>query len=107
MIGLLLKASSATSTAMRAILTALCSTTVNPSAWRNWGATSLVLPRARFSVAMALARAGRFADAREYTRAALRNFETFGARAATEIEEVRQILVEIDEAEGQQAKTPE
>jgi len=50
----------------------------------------------RFNVAVHLARAGRFTDAREYARAALRNFETFGPRAAAEIEETRQLLAQIE-----------
>jgi tetratricopeptide (TPR) repeat protein len=36
----------------------------------------------RFNVAIALARAGRFADAREYAEAALRGFDPYGAGAA-------------------------
>lgn len=51
----------------------------------------------RFNVAVCLARAGRFADA----RAALRNYETFGRRAAAEIEKTKGLLAAIDQAERQ------
>ncbi|MFO1430198.1 MAG: CHAT domain-containing protein [Candidatus Competibacteraceae bacterium] len=53
---------------------------------------------ARFNVARALAQSGRFPDAREYTLAALRNFETYGDRAAAEIEKTRQLLAQIESA---------
>jgi tetratricopeptide (TPR) repeat protein len=53
----------------------------------------------RSNVARTLARAGRLADAREYARAALRNYETYGSRAAAEIEKTRDLLDEIDELE--------
>jgi hypothetical protein len=53
---------------------------------------------ARLSVALALADAGRLVDAREYALAALRNYETFGDRAAEEIERARGLVVEIEEA---------
>jgi len=52
----------------------------------------------RFNVALALANAGRFADALDYARAALRNFETFGPRATAEIEETQGLIARIEEA---------
>ena len=52
----------------------------------------------RSNVAIALARAGRFADAREYALVALRNFETYGDRAADMIEQTRQLLAYIESA---------
>jgi len=56
--------------------------------------------QARRNVAVALARAGRLADAREYALAALRNYETFGDRAAKEIEETKGLIEAIKKAEG-------
>ena len=50
----------------------------------------------RFNVALALAQSGRVADAREYARAALRNFETYGAGAAQEIQRTQQLLARLD-----------
>ena len=47
----------------------------------------------RFNVALALAQSGRVADAREYARAALCNFETYGAGAAQEIQRTQQLLM--------------
>jgi len=56
----------------------------------------------RFNVAIALAQAGRLADAREYALAALRNYETFGDRAAEEIQRTQELVAEIQrmKAEG-------
>ena len=51
----------------------------------------------RCNVALALAQAGRLMDAREYALAALRNFETFGDRAAEEIEKTRGLVAQIEE----------
>jgi tetratricopeptide (TPR) repeat protein len=51
----------------------------------------------RFNVALALAQAGRLADAREYALAALRNYETFGDRAAEKIQETRGLVARIEE----------
>ncbi|MFP3940767.1 MAG: tetratricopeptide repeat protein [Thermoanaerobaculia bacterium] len=51
----------------------------------------------RFNVALLLARAGRFPDAREYARAALRDFESYGDRAATMIETTRRLLAQIEQ----------
>jgi len=53
---------------------------------------------ARRNVALALAQAGRLADAREYARAALRNFQTYGDRAAAEIQETQELIAAIEEA---------
>jgi tetratricopeptide (TPR) repeat protein len=46
----------------------------------------------RHNVAVALAQAGRLADALEYALAALRNFETLGDRAAEMIEQTRRLV---------------
>jgi len=50
----------------------------------------------RFNVALALADSGRVPDAREYARAALRNFETYGAGAAEMIQRTQQLLARLD-----------
>ena len=50
----------------------------------------------RFNVALVLANAGRFPDARLYAVAALRNFETYGNRAAAEIQDTHQLIADID-----------
>lgn len=50
----------------------------------------------RFNVAVALEQAGHFADAREYALAALRNYETFGDRAAEDIEKTKRVIAEIE-----------
>ncbi len=50
----------------------------------------------RFNVALALRDAGHLADAREYAYAALRNFETYGDRAASEIQRTQQLIALID-----------
>jgi tetratricopeptide (TPR) repeat protein len=52
----------------------------------------------RCNIAIALANAGRLADAREYAYAALRNFETYGERAAEEIQKTRRVIEMIEEA---------
>ena len=52
----------------------------------------------RFNVALALRDADRLADAREYALAALRNFETYGDRAAADIEDTRRLLAQIESA---------
>ncbi len=46
----------------------------------------------RFNVALALRDAGRLADAREYAHAALRNYQTYGDRAAAEIQETQRLI---------------
>jgi len=50
----------------------------------------------RFCVALALSNAGRLADARAYALAALRNFETYGDRAADRIQQTQNLLAQID-----------
>ena len=50
----------------------------------------------RRNVALDLANAGRLADARAYALAALRNFETYGDRAADMIQNNRDLLADID-----------
>ncbi|MGB8643675.1 MAG: CHAT domain-containing protein [Anaerolineae bacterium] len=50
----------------------------------------------RFNIALTLANAGRLADARAYAYAALRNYETFGDRAAEEIERTRGLIARIE-----------
>ena len=52
----------------------------------------------RFNVAVALAQAGRLADAREYACAALRNYQTYGDRAAAEIQETQELIADIEQA---------
>jgi len=50
----------------------------------------------RRNVAVHLAQAGRRADALEYARAALRGFESYGERAAAEIEKTRRLIADIE-----------
>ncbi|MCI2430466.1 CHAT domain-containing protein [Candidatus Acetothermia bacterium] len=52
----------------------------------------------RFNVALALAQANRLADARVYADAALRNYETFGDRAAEDIQKTRELIADIEQA---------
>jgi tetratricopeptide (TPR) repeat protein len=52
----------------------------------------------RFNVAVTLAQAGRLAEAREYAYAALRNFQTYGDRAADEIQETQELIAQIEQA---------
>lgn len=52
--------------------------------------------RARSNIAIGLANAHRLPDAREYALAALRNFETFGDRAADKIANIHDLLADID-----------
>jgi tetratricopeptide (TPR) repeat protein len=49
------------------------------------------------NVAQALAKAGRLADAKDYALAALRNFETYGDRAAQEIQKTLQLIAWIEQ----------
>ena len=56
----------------------------------------------RFNVAVALFQAERFDDARAYAEAALANFQTFGDRAAEDIQKTEQLLADIDKAEAEQ-----
>jgi tetratricopeptide (TPR) repeat protein len=51
----------------------------------------------RYSVAIALAQSGRLADAREYAYAALRNFETYGDRAAEQIQKAQRLIELIEQ----------
>jgi tetratricopeptide (TPR) repeat protein len=60
----------------------------------------------RLNVAIDLTQAGRFVDAREYARAALRNYETYGDRAVDQIQKSKKLLSKIEEhlqAQHQQA----
>jgi tetratricopeptide (TPR) repeat protein len=50
----------------------------------------------RFNVAVALAEAGRFPDALDYAHAALRHFETYGDRAAEDIDKTRRLIEEVE-----------
>ena len=54
--------------------------------------------QARYNAALALANAGRFADARDYALAALRNYQTYGAGAQQEIQDTLDLIARIDEA---------
>jgi len=49
----------------------------------------------QFNVALALAQAGRLADALEYAEAARRNFETFGDRAQADLQKTWQLIAQI------------
>jgi tetratricopeptide (TPR) repeat protein len=51
----------------------------------------------RFGVALTLATAGRFDDALAYAQAARRNFETFGDRAAADIQNAQGLIAEIEQ----------
>jgi len=53
--------------------------------------------RTRRNVASHLALAGRFADAREYALAALRNYRTYGDRAAADIERTEGLIAQIEQ----------
>jgi hypothetical protein len=59
--------------------------------------------KAREDAAKTLARSGRLTDARAYAEAALANFETFGDRAATNIQDAERLIATIDEAIAGQA----
>ncbi len=52
----------------------------------------------RFNVGLGLLRAGRFAEARVYAEAARANFQTFGDRAADQIEMTDSLIADIDRA---------
>jgi tetratricopeptide (TPR) repeat protein len=52
----------------------------------------------RFNVALVLLRAGRLADARSYAMAALANFESFGNRAADDIQKTQRLIQDIEQA---------
>ncbi len=53
----------------------------------------------RSNVAIALAQAGRLADAREYAHAALRNYQTYGDRAA-DIQQTQGLIADIERRMG-------
>ena len=55
---------------------------------------------ARYNVGRALAQAGRLADGLDYARAALRNYETYGAGAAADVEKTRGLIAAIEEKMG-------
>ncbi len=51
----------------------------------------------RFNVALMLARAGRFEDALDYAHAVLRGFESYGDRAAENIQQAQKLIAQIDD----------
>jgi tetratricopeptide (TPR) repeat protein len=55
----------------------------------------------RFNVAIGLANAGRLADALLYAQAALRNFTTYGDRAAAEVQETQGLIEWIESLRGE------
>ena len=57
----------------------------------------------RFNIATLCARANRLPDAREYARAALRGFETYGDSAAADIAKTKELLAVIAQAIQEQA----
>jgi tetratricopeptide (TPR) repeat protein len=59
--------------------------------------------RTRFNVAHSLLKANRFADAKAYALAALRNFQTYGARAPEEIQQTLDLIALIDKAASPQS----
>jgi tetratricopeptide (TPR) repeat protein len=59
----------------------------------------------RFNVALALMQSGRLTDAREYARAALRNFKPYGPGAAAETQQTQQLLARIEQARAGAALT--
>jgi tetratricopeptide (TPR) repeat protein len=52
----------------------------------------------RYNVALMLAQQGRFADARAYARAALRDFQQYQGRAADMEEQTRELIAQIEQA---------
>jgi tetratricopeptide (TPR) repeat protein len=52
----------------------------------------------RFNVALALLHSGKLSDAREYARAALKNFEPYGPGAADVTAQTLQLLAQIEQA---------
>ena len=52
----------------------------------------------RFNVAVGLAHAGRFEDALEYARAALRDYQTYGEGATAEIGRAERLIADIEQA---------
>ncbi len=53
--------------------------------------------RTRDNVAVAFTRSGRFTDALEYVRAALRTFETYGDGAVQDVEYTKQLIAGIEQ----------
>jgi tetratricopeptide (TPR) repeat protein len=51
----------------------------------------------RFNVAIDLAQSGRLSDARQYALAALRDFQSYGDRAADDVADTEQLLAHIDQ----------
>jgi hypothetical protein len=51
----------------------------------------------RFNVALALRDADRLPDARAYAEAALRNYQTYGDRAAEDIQDTQRLIAAIEE----------
>jgi tetratricopeptide (TPR) repeat protein len=54
--------------------------------------------QSRLAIAVALAEGGRFADAREYALAALRNYQTYGASAADQVQKTLTLIAIIEKA---------
>jgi tetratricopeptide (TPR) repeat protein len=52
----------------------------------------------RYNVALALARRGRFPDAKEYALAALRNYQTYGEGAKDDVLKTLELIAQIDKA---------
>ena len=52
----------------------------------------------RYNVALTLGSVGRFADARDYALAALRNFQTYGASAQEQVQDTLDLIARIDKA---------
>ncbi len=57
--------------------------------------------QARFNVAVDLVQVGRFGDALLYARAALRNYETYGDRAAEDTQGTKRLIAQIENLETQ------
>lgn len=58
--------------------------------------------RTRRNIAIALAQAGRLADARDYAHAALRDYETYGTGAAAEVQKTKELIALIEQAINEQ-----
>jgi hypothetical protein len=61
----------------------------------------------RFNIAATLVEAGRFPDALEYAKAALRGYESYGQRAAAEIEQTQGRIAWIEQAAKAEEKEKE
>ena len=57
-----------------------------------------VAAQTRYNVAYDLANVGRLPDALDYAQAALRNYSTFGDRAADRIQKTQQLIAQIEQA---------